>query len=262
MKTAYAMAIGLLTVGLLACSITELPTATPGLTKTILSSPTTAPTPTAPRLTWQAPTPAGPVTPLPESEVIVRIRERYKRYADGLAVELFPLSNPVFFSLFPTTQFYCAELGFMTPRYQVIANRDDRVYFMPYDFNRLILDTGWRVIEQNEVQVAQAFALGTLGLSILTENTFEEPIRIHEEQEEVWRKVWYTLKIKSWSEEGGVVKEWKFGFRDRLLKWVRVEVVDKYVGQYIPEPVEGHIDLVGHVTRFEYQEDIGEIRVW
>ena len=176
----------------------------------------------------------------------------------GFLKTLFPFSEVTSASLegaFPGVRFYKGLDGKKPPRPYLMAVAGSKRYMMPINFNRLLVDNGQKVTDENIVELAKAFVLlavgsepisnpetGDLGgldslppiafleakrIKVVNEATFKMKVRIGEQIEkwhfEIWRNQFGEVFRGN---DKGLLKEYLLGV-NQLPEHGRLDVVPR-----------------------------------
>ena len=106
-----------------------------------------------------------------------------------------------------------------------ILKKDDNLYLIPYDFNKLLLDSNNLASKENELEIAEKF------VELFTQD------KVIIEQSEI-NKVdkngrTCDIQIISWTKVNGIRIRWSFAFKDGQIFNCHSLILDVYNGDYI-----------------------------
>ena len=199
----------------------------------------------------RSPTPAGAESPkeqeatvslrlISPSEVVDVLRtfpEMASYFASGkidttLLVQLHPFSEVTSAALtraFPTVRFCQGKYNSKPPYPYMVAVFGDKREIMPGGFNRLLVDNGLQVTDQNILDLAEVFTILAIGATELPfpQISFLEVKRIAQEI----GRTWYSAKLKV--KVGARTEEWYFlNWRGQFGEVSRGTEAGQLINQY------------------------------
>jgi predicted outer membrane repeat protein len=128
------------------------------------------------------------------------------------------------------------DMGLLTRR--VIMKKNDNLYLMSNDFNKLLIDSNNLATKENELAIAEKYVeLCTLDETIIEQSELKE-VHIPETIYDIHKKAHihetiYDIQIISWTKINGVIRRWNFTFKDGQIHRFAILILDMFKGDYI-----------------------------
>ncbi len=143
----------------------------------------------------------------------------------------YEIDTPELKQLFPAATFYviCAP-GDPPTCSREVAVQAGHAYRLPQDFNRLLLDAGIHITDDNALPIVRAF-VGTAqrGMLLGMHINFIQQMALDEADIQL-PQYHYQWAIQAWAREFGTVTDWKIGFRAGQIEIALRTLLGRQVG--------------------------------
>jgi len=130
---------------------------------------------------------------------------------------------------FPEVSFYYVISGVSKPPvYYIVAVYNEAGYFLPDQFNRLLLDVNLQITDSNLINLAKAFILVSRP-DDFAKVSFQEVERINKKMKDGHT---YQVQLNTWSKLNGVTDRWLFSVKNGQFWVVKRIITGMYIGDY------------------------------
>ena len=128
-----------------------------------------------------------------------------------------------------------------------ILKKNDNLYLMPRDFNKLLIDSNNLATKENELAIAEKYVeLCRIDETIIEQSEIKK-VSINTyavENKENFYTTTYNVQIISWTKVNGVRIKWNFTFKDGQIHRYAILILDRFTGDYffdeeLPRPSKG-----------------------
>ena len=154
----------------------------------------------------------------------------------GNHLNLFGLERITDKKTYKDYEIYQADFGIgSTQRYTILKKNDD-LYLMPRDFNKLLVDSNNLAKKENELAIAEKYVeLCTLDETIIEKSEIKK-VGINTyavDNKENFYTTTYDIQIISWTKVNGIRTRWNFTFKDGQIHRYAILILDRFTGDYI-----------------------------